>query len=72
MQPQQEVALRRSTRERRPTISHEFVIYALKHKSDLRVDNDQVSYDQAIQSDNLVKWLVSMKDDMKSMANNNV
>lgn len=72
MQPQEDVTLRRSTQERKPVILNEYVINALQHESDLSIDNDLVYFHQAIQSDNSDKWLVSMQEDMKSMADNNV
>jgi len=41
-------------------------------KNDLSIDNDRVSFSKAINGDNSDKWLDSMKDELKSMAHNDV
>ena len=72
VQPQEEIVLRRSTQERRPAISNDYIVYALEHESDLSIDNDPVSFDQAMSGENSDKWLIAMKEELKSMADNNV
>lgn len=49
---QQEVALRRSTRQKRSAIPDDYIVYALEHESDLSIDNYPVSFNQAIQDNN--------------------
>ena len=65
--------LRRSQRERRPTISNDYVAYLQDSEVDLRVhDNDPVLFLPTINSDNVDKWLNAMKDELMSMEQNNV
>ena len=53
---QQEVALKRSQREMRPTISNDYVVYLHEIEIDLSIDdNDPVSFFQAISCDNFEK-----------------
>ena len=42
------------------------------YKSQKIIDNDPVSFSDAINVDNSDKWLDAMKDELKSMAQNNV
>ena len=63
MEEPQEVALRRSQRERRPAISNDYVVYLHETETNLSInDNDPVSFSQAISCDNSEKWLNSMKE----------
>ncbi|RYE20332.1 MAG: transposase, partial [Sphingobacteriaceae bacterium] len=68
----QEVALRRSVRERRSAISDDYVVYLQESEYDLGIDNDPVSFSQAIESENSIKWLDAMKEELKSMDHNEV
>ena len=72
MQPQQEVVLKRSTRVRRYAIPDDYIVYALEHESDLSMDNDLVSFKEAVESNNSKKWYNAMKEELKSMTDNNV
>ena len=72
VRPQEEIVSRRSTREKRSAISNDYIVYALEHESDLNIDNDQVSFDQAMSGENSDKWLMAMKEELKSMDDNNV
>ena len=38
----------------------------------LSIDNDPVSFDQAMSGENSDKWLMAMKEELKSMDDNNV
>jgi len=49
-----------------------YVVYLQKSENDLSIDNDQVSFSEAINGDNFGKWLNAMKDELKSMAQNDV
>ena len=58
MEELQEVALRRSQRERRPVISNDYVVYLHEMEIYLSInDNDPVSFSQTISCDNSEKWL---------------
>ena len=72
VQPQQEVVLKRSTRVRRYAIPDDYIVYALEHESDLSMDNDPVSFKEAVESNNSKKWYNAMKEELKSMTDNNV
>ena len=40
----QEIALRRSIRQKRPVISNDYVVYSLEHECDLSIDDHPVSF----------------------------
>ena len=63
MEEPREVALRRSERERRPTISNNYVVYLLERETNLSInDDDPISFSQVVSCDNFKKWLNSMKE----------
>ena len=66
----QEIVLRRSQREKRSAISNDYVVYLQESENNLSIDNDPVSFSEAMNSDNSDKWLDAMKDELKSMAQN--
>jgi len=66
----QEIVLRRSQREKRSAISNDYVVYLQESENDLSIDDDPVSFSEAMNSDNSDKWLDAMKDELKSMAQN--
>ena len=51
----QEIALRMSQRERRSAISDDYVVYLKESEFDLGIDEDPVSFSQAIESVNFTK-----------------
>jgi len=59
--------LRRSHRDRKSTISTHYVVYLQESENDLSIDNELVSFSEAINDDNFDKWLDAMKDELKSM-----
>ncbi|RVX08106.1 Retrovirus-related Pol polyprotein from transposon TNT 1-94 [Vitis vinifera] len=74
-QPQElqvQVPLRRSTRERRSTISDDYVVYLQEHEFDMGLEDDPISVSQVKQSSDSEKWIEAMKDKMKSMKDNGV
>ena len=71
-EPQVQVPLRRSTRERRSTISDDYVVYLQEHEFDMGLEDDPISVSQVKQSSNSEKWIEAMKDEMKSMKDNGV
>ncbi|WVZ13110.1 hypothetical protein V8G54_017640 [Vigna mungo] len=68
----QEIVLRRSQREGKSAISNDYVVYLQESENDLSIDNDPVSFSEAINGDNSDKWLNVMKDELKSMVQNDV
>ncbi|RVX09023.1 Retrovirus-related Pol polyprotein from transposon TNT 1-94 [Vitis vinifera] len=71
-EPHEQVPLRRSTRERRSTISDDYVVYLQEHEFDMGLEDDPISVSQVKQSSNSEKWIEAMKDEMKSMKDNGV
>ncbi|RVW30669.1 Retrovirus-related Pol polyprotein from transposon TNT 1-94 [Vitis vinifera] len=71
-EPQVQVPLRRSTRERRSTISDDYVVYLQEHEFDMGLEDDPISVSQVKQCSNSEKWIEAMKDEMKSMKDNGV
>ncbi|RVW16631.1 Retrovirus-related Pol polyprotein from transposon TNT 1-94 [Vitis vinifera] len=71
-EPQVQVPLRKSTRERRSTISHDYVVHLEEHEFDMGLEDDPISVSQVKQSSNSEKWIEAMKDEMKSMKDNGV
>ena len=48
------------------------MVYLQESENDLSIDNDPISFSEAINGDNSNKWLDAMKDELKSMAHNDV
>ena len=74
-QPQQpqEVSLRRSIRERRSAISNDYIIFLQEHEDGVGLtEDDPINFCQAMRSSNSQKWIDTMKDEMKSMKDNDV
>ena len=63
----QEIIFKRSHRDRKSVISNDYVVYLQELENDLSIDNDQISFLEAINDDNSDKWLDAMKDELKSM-----
>jgi len=73
MEELQEVALRRSQRERRPAISNDYVVYLHETKTNLSInDNDLVLFSQVVSCDSSEKLLNAMKEEIDSMEHNGV
>ncbi|RVW29067.1 Retrovirus-related Pol polyprotein from transposon TNT 1-94 [Vitis vinifera] len=70
--PTIEVFLRRSQREKRPTISNDYEVYLNECDYDVGLESDPTSYDQAINSENSTLWLYAMEEELKSMKDNEV
>ena len=66
------IALRRSQREKRSAIPNDYVVYLHESESDLGIENDPVTFSQAMNDVNSDKWLEAMKDELKSMVHNEV
>jgi len=61
-----DVPLRRSQRERKSTISSDYVIYLSEDMDELMLNDDPTSFKEAMKSVNSSKWLDAMKDEMKN------
>ncbi|KAL8151085.1 hypothetical protein V2J09_020893 [Rumex salicifolius] len=64
--------LRRFVRERRPVIPDDYVVYVVESECDLSIGEDLVSFKNAMEGDNPEKRLIVMKEELKSMTDNNV
>ena len=72
VEPPQPAPLRRSQRERRPTITDDYVVYLQESDFDIGIRKDPVSFSQAMESDDSSKWMEAMNEELKSMAHNGV
>ena len=72
-QQPQDVPLRRSTRERRSAIPDDYIVFLQEHEvHEGLAEDDPINLSQALQSSNSHKWIDAMKDEMKSMGDNDV
>ncbi|KAG8475050.1 hypothetical protein CXB51_031854 [Gossypium anomalum] len=72
-QPQEQVSLRRSTRERRNAIPDDYIVFLQEHEDDNgMMEDDPINFHQAMKSSNSQKWIDAMKDEYKSMQDNKV
>ena len=68
----QETTLRRSQRERKSAIPNDYVVYLQESEFDIGIDNDPVSFSQAMECSGSIKWVNAMKDELNSMDQNQV
>ena len=72
-QPQEQMPLRRSTRERRNTIPDDYIVFLQEHEDGIGVmEDDPINFHQAMQSSNSQKWIEAMNEEIKSMKDNDV
>ena len=72
-QQPQEVPLRRSTRERRTAISDDYIVFLQEHEDGIGLtEDDPINFHQAMRSSKSQQWIDAMKDEMKSMEDNDV
>ncbi|RDY04449.1 hypothetical protein CR513_11841, partial [Mucuna pruriens] len=72
-QPQQpqEMSLRRSIKDRRHAILDDYIVFLQEHEDGIGlIEDDPINFCQAMQSSNSQKWIDAMKDEMKSMQDN--
>ena len=70
---QEQIPLRRSSRERRNAIPDDYVVFLQEHENNGgMIDADPISVHQAIESSNSAKWIDAMKEEYKSMQDNKV
>ena len=67
-----EIALRRSSRPRRPTNFDDFTTYLNEADLDIGKCNDPTSYNEAVNSDHSSQWNKAMIDELDSMSKNDV
>ena len=73
--PQQEnvdITLRRSNRTKKLAISSDYIVYLQEFDIDIGVEDDPVTFSQAISETKFTLWYNAMKDEMDSIANNQV
>ena len=72
-QPQDQMSLRRYTREMRKAISDDYVVCLQEHEDEISMmEDDPINFHQAIQSSDSQKWIDAMSEEYKSMQNNDV
>ena len=54
------------------TILDYYIVYLQEHEFDMGLKDDLISFSQAKQSVDSLKWIEAMKDEMKSMKDNDV
>ena len=72
-QSQEQIPLRRPTRERRNSIPDDYILFLQEHEdTDGLVKGDPINFYQAIQDSNSKKWIDAMNEEYKSMQDNQV
>ena len=66
----QGIVVRRSQRERKSTIPNDYMVYLQESDFDIGINEDLVSYSQAINNVKFDKLIDAMKDGLKSMEQN--
>ena len=65
--------LSRSTRERRSAISDDYIVFLQEHEAGIGLtDDDPIHFHQATRSSKSQQWINAMKDETKSMEENDV
>jgi hypothetical protein len=59
----------RSQGTRKPTMSKDYEVYV---SEEIQMEVDPISFEEAMRSAHLSKWLEAMQDDMRSMSTNKV
>ena len=71
-QEDNDVPLRRSTRIKKPAIPSDYVVYLQESDYDFGAADDPQMFSQAVNCSNSKLWYDAMKDEMESMAHNDV
>ena len=66
------ITLSKPVRVRRSAISDDYLVYLQESDFDSGIDEDPVFFSQAINSDKSDKWINAMKEELKSMVENNL
>ena len=73
MTPQEPMPLKRSTRERKSAVLDDYIVFLHEHEVDIGVmEDDPVNFHEAMESSNSQKWIDAMKEEIKSMKDNDV
>ena len=65
-------SIKKISRQKRPAISDDYLVYLHESKIELGIDNDLVSFSQDIESNNSDRWINARKDELKYMEQNEV
>ncbi|KAG6635812.1 hypothetical protein CIPAW_11G068500 [Carya illinoinensis] len=68
----EQIVLRRSQRDWRPAISVDYVVYLQESEFDIGTSEDPLTFSQAIERCDSSKWIDAMKEELKSMDQNQV
>jgi len=63
---------RKSTRERRSVIANDYIVYLQEYEFDIRPEDEPTSLNEAKLNIHSTKWSNAMKDELKSMKDNDV
>jgi len=63
---------RRSIRERRSAIANDYIVYLQEHEFDIGLEDDHTFLNEAKLSIHSTKWSNTIKNELKSMKDNNV
>ena len=67
------MSLRRFDRERRSAIPDDYIIFLQEHEDGIGLtQNDLINFCQVMRSSNSQNWINAVKDEMKSMQENDV
>ena len=67
-QPQQQVPLGRSIRERKIGITNDYIVFLQEHDGDNgMMEDDPINFHLALKSTNSKKWIEAMNEEYKSM-----
>ena len=71
---QEQVPLRRSTREMTNAIPNDYIVFLQEHEENDRMmeDYDPINFRQSIQGSNSERWIEAMNEKYKSMQDNKV
>ncbi|GKC09830.1 retrovirus-related pol polyprotein from transposon TNT 1-94, partial [Tanacetum coccineum] len=64
------IALNKPARVRKSAIPDDYTVYLQETDFEIGIDNDLVSFSQAIKSDKSEMWIDAMKEELKSMTQN--
>ncbi|RVW22351.1 Retrovirus-related Pol polyprotein from transposon TNT 1-94 [Vitis vinifera] len=71
--PQENMPLRKSTRERRNAISDDYIVYLQECEVESgMMEDDPINFQQGMKSSNSQKWIEAMNEEYKSMQDNKV
>ncbi|GJX94278.1 retrovirus-related pol polyprotein from transposon TNT 1-94, partial [Tanacetum coccineum] len=66
------ITLNKPARVKKSTIHDDYIVYLQETDFEIGIDNDLVSFSQAIKGNKSEMWIDAMKEELKSMAQNKV